>query len=306
MAFVIRKPEDIIQAKIMKVLIYGPPGVRKTTFAFTAKRVLLLDFQEGVSRVEGKYRGEYVFVGNWSDALDLFSQDLTMFDTIAIDPVGNMLDMISYHIMEKNQKLRRGDGALSLQGYGVLSNQFKEYVTKIEKLGKNIVFIAHDKEVKVKDDVVYRPDITGGSLGFVTREIDLCGYIKSNGGVSTVNFDPSDEYYGKNSCKLGKNLDITKNSLASIIDMGLDFRNANSIQYQFYIEQIKKVSEILDNCQSAEDLNDGYPLIMQMELLPDSLAEAKTLILSKVKQLDLKYNKTSKLYEPKTKTEVQA
>lgn len=294
---VIKNPTDPIQVDTLKVLIYGQPGVRKTSFAFTAKRTLLLDFDKGVKRVNPKYRGNYTVINEWTDTLGLFKIDLSQYDTIAIDTVGKALDLLSVQIMKEDFKLRKKDGSLSLQGFGALSNRFRDFMNRITDLGKTVVLIAHDKEAKQGDDTIIRPDITGSSLSNIIREVDLCGYLRAHNNKAVITFNPSDNFYGKNTCGLPDNLDLDQYNLADIIEQALKNMNEETEEYRAYKEQIEEVKEILSKCKNAKHLNAAKERFLKMNFISDGKIQAAHLMRDRANELGCVINSDTKLYE---------
>lgn len=294
---VIKNPTDPIQVDTLKVLIYGQPGVRKTSFAFTAQRPLLLDFDGGVKRVSPKYRGTYAQIKEWNDVLEIFTIDLSGYDTIVIDTIGKALDALSVQIMKEDYKLRRKDGSLSLQGFGALSNRFRDFLNRLTDLGKTVVMIAHDKEGKQGDDTIIRPDITGSSLSNIIREVDLCGYLRAHNNKAVVTFNPSDNFYGKNTCGLPDNMDLDQYKLSDIIEQALKNMNEETEEYRAYKEQIEEVKEILSKCKNAKHLNAAKDRFLKMKFISDGKVQAAHLMRDRANELGCVINSDTKLYE---------
>src|SRR6185369_14651618 len=102
----IKNPLDPIEVKNIKTLIYGQPGIRKTSYAFTAERPLMIDCDRGIRRVDPKYRKNYVEVNSWSDIAQIITDpQIKDFDTLIIDTAGKALDFLSAQIMTENPKL---------------------------------------------------------------------------------------------------------------------------------------------------------------------------------------------------------
>ena len=197
----IRKADEKIEVKNIKLLIYGQPGVGKTSAAFTASKPLLLDCDSGAHR--SNYRKDSVEVNQWSDISNITANDIKVFDTIVVDTVGRLLDFLAVDIIKNNSKLGY-NGALSLQGYGQLKAQFSNWLKTLTTLGKDIVMIAHDKEEKKADNILIRPEIQGSSYSEVFKVADAVGYIHNPAeDKRLLDFLPSDEKIGKDSGHIG-------------------------------------------------------------------------------------------------------
>ena len=81
----IKKPNELnVQTKI-KMLIFGQAGMGKTTLALSAPNPLLVDFDNGVNRVNYAHIKDTVQIEKYEDILVLLSQeDLTPYDTLVI------------------------------------------------------------------------------------------------------------------------------------------------------------------------------------------------------------------------------
>jgi len=295
----IKQPTDPIAVESLKILLYGQPGVRKTSWSFSAKNPLLLDFDNGVKRVAPKFRGAYVSIKSWDDINGLFDAktDLSAYDTVIIDTAGKALDSLSQKIMKDDTRLRRKDGALSIQGFGVLGLRFKDFMNRLSDLGKHIVLIAHDKEAKNGDETVIRPDITGQSMANVMREVDLCGYMRAHNNKCTVTFNPSDNFYGKNTCGLPEFLEVETTLLSDVIDQALKNMNDDTELYKQYLEQINKVTASLSVCENADDLNQAKVVIMAIEFVSDAKAQAANMMMAKATELKCIMDKKTKLFQ---------
>lgn len=301
MAIIIRKASDPIAVETIKAVFYGQPGVGKTSFAFTAKNPLLLDYDDGIKRVDEAYRGDSVAMKTWQDSMDLFSSpaQLKPYNTIIMDTVGRALDQLAAHIMKSDIKLRRGEGELTIQGYGVLKTRFKAFLDKLSALGMHIIMIAHDKESKDKDDLRVRPDITGQTLATIIREADLVGYMRSHNNHYSITFTPTDAFYGKNSCGLPNNMNMRETLVSDIIDTALKNMNKDPALYEKYKQQIVSVKNGLAEAKNAEELTRAMNTIMLMknDFVSDARAQSKKMLNDRAKELNCTFNKTTNEYE---------
>src|SRR3990167_8632670 len=178
-------------------LIFGQPGIMKTSLAYSAKDTLLLDFDRGAHRAINRH--DTLVIESWADVAELLEHPdaLEPYATIAVDTVGRCLDVMTADIIRETPKYGPG-GNLSMQGWGVLKKRFQSFMATLRTLGKDVVLIAHDKEDKDGDTRVVRPDIAGGSYGEVMKVSDFVGYAYMGGKDRVLDFNPTDRWIGKN------------------------------------------------------------------------------------------------------------
>lgn len=303
----IRKPHELnVQTKI-KALIYGQPGLGKTSFALSAPNPVLLDFDNGVHRVNPEHQTDTLQVETWQDVLDVVNDgSLASYQTIVIDTAGKMLDAMSLYLISKNPKLGKANGALTLQGYGERKMEFTNFIKKIAGYNKHIIFVAHEKEEKVGDNKEVRPEVGGSSGTDLYKELDLIGYMESIGNKRTISFAPTEKYYAKNSCGLTQVIDVPllsagvannffEKEIIGTYQKNLEDRKEKIAAYNELIEVINaKVDSIVD----AETANDviEWAKSFQGHIWSSKMIASKS-ISDKCKELNLQLNPKTKKYE---------
>jgi hypothetical protein len=195
MSLKITRASDPIKVDRLNMVIYGPPGIAKTSLAFTAEAPLLLDFDKGSHRAAN--RKDVVRVDAWGDVTGITAEDLAPFKTVIVDTAGRALDALTADIIHANPKHGRG-GALTLQGYGELKARFGSFLKLLNSFGKDVVLIAHMDEQRNGDDVVERLDVQGGSKGEIYKAADAMGRLVIVNGQRWLRFSPTDAAFGKN------------------------------------------------------------------------------------------------------------
>lgn len=190
-------PTNPIPVSSIVVTIYGEPGLGKSTLGNTCDAPLVLDFDRGAHRT--KNRRDTLPIVSWADVEELMAEPaaLAPYQTIVVDTVGRLLDVLTLRIIQDNSKWGAA-GSLSLQGYGVLKGRFSAWLSAVRGLGKDVVLLAHSKEDRRGETAVARPDMQGGSLGEALRWSDLTGFLALRNKVRTLDFNPSDEAHAKN------------------------------------------------------------------------------------------------------------
>jgi hypothetical protein len=193
---IIRSTEAIAVAHPV-FMIFGQPGIGKSSLGYSTTDPLLLDFDNGAHRAAN--RRDTLQIGTWADVTELtdHADALAPYQTIVVDTVGRCEDLMSTDIIAGNPKLGR-DGNLSLQGYGALKARFRLWVAQLRTFGKDVVLLAHDKEDGDADTRSVRPDITGGSYAEVMKISDCVGYCYMAGKNRVLDFNPTERWIGKN------------------------------------------------------------------------------------------------------------
>lgn len=305
----IRKPDQIqIESKI-KVLIYGQPGVGKTTMAISAPRPLLLDCDGGLKRINPAHICDAVQVSSYDDVLNVLNEDLSAYDSLIVDTGGKLLDFMALYIIARNPKMGKANGALTLQGYGERKSEFVQFCKRVNMLGKHIIFVAHRETRTEGDDTRYVPQFGGSSYDTLVTELDVVGYLEMNGNKATITFNPTSRNDGKNTCNLPPMIDVPV-----VVDAnGNGFPNTffTDVVIKSYNAHLKRFSEIAqsynkvvgvikENIQNITDdvsANDFVSRIDSFEHVGASKEVARCLLASKTKELNLKWNSNDKRYE---------
>jgi hypothetical protein len=191
------KATDLIEVNHPVFMLFGQPGIGKSSLAYSMKDALLLDFDLGAHRASN--RKDTVQIASWADVVELMENRdaLAPYSSLVVDTVGRCLDAITNDIAEKEPKKAPG-GNLSQQGWGTLKSRFRTWVAQVKGMGKDLLFVSHDKEDKDGDLRVVRPDIVGGSYGEVMKNADFVGYLYMSGKDRVLDFNPTDRWVGKN------------------------------------------------------------------------------------------------------------
>ena len=203
MALKIVSATDPLPVKNIVLTVYAAPGLGKSSLAFTATKPLMLDFDKGAHRAA--IRQDSVTASSWEDVATMTAEDLAPYDTIVVDTAGRALDALSADIIATNPKAGRGDGSLTLQGFGTLKSRFAQWQSFLRSQGKDLVLVCHMDEQKNGDDTQERIDAQGSSRNEIYKSSDAMCRIRLDGkDARYLDFDPRQGGFGKNPAQLPK------------------------------------------------------------------------------------------------------
>lgn len=289
------KPEDLKQNIKFKGLIYGQPGIGKSTLALSAPNPVVIDADNGMNRVEPHLRVPSLQVETYTQILELLDSDeLDSFETIIFDTIGAVLEIMEPYLIKQNPKNAKTNGTLSLQGYGERKRTFNALVRLANEKGKNILFVAHEKEEKDNENKVMRPDIPGSSGADIIKILDFVGYMEAKGAKRTISFCPTDRYYAKNSLQLDDVILVpdtkTGNIFISekIVKMTKDRLIAQAKLREDYNQILKDAQNVLLN---NSDLNVAVEALKAFHEIWDSKLQIKKLLTNYANENSWKYDK---------------
>ena len=311
---------DFSQKKVT-LLIYGRPGIGKTTVAISAPRTLVVDFDDGIDRVEACYRGDTATVDSNKSAIekynefinDLKSSDLSDYDTIVIDTLGKFQELATPVVIAENSVNGQKDGVtLSMKGYGALFSKFKDLNKLVHSLGKHIVWICHATETMDNDVVKSRLNLTGSTKDDVWKDVDLGGFMEMNGNKRYIYFTPSERYDAKGTHGINGKYEIP--TLPSTNDGG-KFENNTFLSdlFKVYIDDITKsqrkyasdsdiynvameLKPIIEKAGTIDELNSAFDKLKTTTHALTSKRELFNACELKAKDLGLVFNKESGVY----------
>lgn len=306
----IRKASELSIPNTIKMMIYGQAGMGKSTLALSTPKPLLLDFDNGVKRINMSHLEgiDTVQVSSWQDVKDVLQENLSAYQTIVIDTIGKMMDfIITYKCGTRQPQIR---------DWGGINQEFSWLTRTVGSLNKNVVFVAHRDTRKEGDDTVFIPALREKSYNAIVTELDLLGYLemKNDNGrqMRTITFDPTSRNDGKNTCNLPGIMAIptiidaqgkptAKNDFIEkqVIVPYLGMLSAKEKDIRKYNELLAEIEEGISQITDAQSANYFAEHINDYKHIGSSLMKARSLFSAKVNELGLLYNKETKSYEDK-------
>lgn len=299
MSLKIVKASEPMPISNIVLTVYAQPGLGKSTLGFTADKPLLLDFDKGAYRAAK--RGDAVQVASWSDVAGMSVDDLKEYNTVVVDTAGRALDALAADIISTNPKAGRGDGSLTLQGFGTLKARFGQWVGFLQTLGKDLVLIAHMDEQKSGDDTIERIDAQGGSKNEIYKKSDAMCRIRLDAKDGRyLDFNPRFGGFGKNPAQLPQitfpHPDQNPRFLADVIaQIKASINKITAAQAEAVTQEQHWTAEI-EKFQTLDEFN-----MVILPMMKEQGGAFKRLAADIAKKRGYKANKATGLYETAAK-----
>ena len=292
------KATDAIPVAHPVFLIFGQPGICKSSLGYSTKDGLTLDFDNGAHRAAN--RKDTLVISSWKDVIELMESPdaLDPYASLTVDTVGRCLDVMIAHLAAADPKKFPG-GNPSQQGWGVLKSTFRNWMTSLRAKGKDVLLIAHDKEEKDGDLRIVRPEIVGGSYGEVMKTADFVGYISMNGRARVLDFNPTDRWIGKNPAGW-KPFDVPPIAKATtfmgdLIEQGREALGTISEASAQVAKQVETWRETLGKLSTPDELNAQMPVIKAIDS-PIVQPQVAKLLMDRGAELGLPFDAKAKKF----------
>jgi hypothetical protein len=306
------KPEEMdFSTQRFSCIIYGSPGVGKTTLALSAPDPLLLDFDRGVSRVKAEHRKPTSVCATYEEVLaDINSPEMKDFQTIVIDTGGSFITFLKDWAMRTKQGARQKNGEFnSMKGYGFVKNEFQRFTEDIKtRLNKNVIYVFHSVEGADKDgNPIQRLMCEGSTKNTVWTPCDFGGYVQMVGDERFICFTPEQEYFAKGCHGIDgkRRIPVLKSGEPNLFMSRLfDEARANIAREAeasaavnaAYHGVMDEVQTILDHVSDIDGLNYALSELPNLPHVKTSRKEAAARLAEKAKQLGAYFDKDSAAY----------
>ncbi len=307
--------------KKFSMILYGAPGVGKTTLALSAPNPVLIDFDKGVSRVKAYHRRLTIVCDTYEEVLnDIQATEIKDCETIIIDTGGSFVSYLQDYVMRENPAVnKQKNGAISLKGFGAVKQEFQRFTNMVrDVMNKNVIYVFHSDEQKDKDgNPQQRLLCEGAARNIVWQPCDFGGYVQMIGNTRVVTFTPTQEFFAKgcygiegqfNVPSIGpadKNEFLTNLFEKARANIEADNEAFAPLKEQYDATMIE-VRKILDNIKTVDDANAAVASLPSLNHALTSKKEASALLSEKAKELGFTWDKASKGYVVPTAESVGA
>lgn len=291
------------------MLLYGAPGVGKTTLACSADNAFVIDCDHGMKRVNATHRADYSDAKKYTEILaDVEEAKKAGYKTIAIDTIGALLDSMTQHIIEDNPKMAQADGSLTLKAYGVLKNMVLSFSANVRASFDNTIYICHEYASRDGDNLFYDLVISGSTKQLIWQPVDLgCRYF-IQGSKRYLGFTPQDSYNAKSSFGIKGLIEVPElmpgkdnNFLARLFALArkniAEEAVAAAPDNNAYDEAMTIGKELISALKNPEDVPAILDAISKIKHANTSEKELKGLLKTKMAELNIVYNKADKTYK---------
>ena len=199
----IKKPTEMnFSDKDIIAIISGLPGVGKTTLALSAPDVLLIDADEGLSRIKPEHRRDSSICKTYEEVLNDIHEAEGTYKTIVIDTCGALIDMMKDWAIRTDPKASKASGGISLQGFGTVKAEFIRFSAELRKKF-NVIFLFHESKERNGDDIFYDIVCEGSARTLVWQPADLGAHLHIMNGKRYLGFTPTANYNAKAAYTVG-------------------------------------------------------------------------------------------------------
>ena len=306
------KPENMnFSNKNIIMIISGLPGTGKTTLALSAPDVLLIDTDEGLARVNPAHRRDASVCKTYEEILaDIKTAD-GQYKTIVIDTCGALIEYMKDWAMRTDPKASKNNGGFSLQGYGVIKQEFLRLSAELRKKF-NVVFLFHESMTKNGDEgTFYELVVEGSTRTLVYQPADLAAHLFIQNGHRYLGFTPTEQYSAKSAYGIkglvevpeladGQPNEFLTKLFAKVRDNLAKESASLAPQKEQYEAAMKEAKTIVAEVQAPEDVTEAAKKIKGLTHALTSEKEATAMLKARLAELGIVWDKTTKAYEYKT------
>ena len=169
-----------------RIIVYGPAGVGKSSFAAGAPKPLFID----VDKRTGHLAVDRVVPGSWSEVLGVMRELHAApgeYKTLVIDTLDHLQDLVHVEVCAKHKWANIEEPAF-MRGYAVALEEWRQFMAGVDALrvkGVQVVMLAHAQPRTVQNPAGENYDIVGLKLKgsrnasvseFLREKVDLIGY----------------------------------------------------------------------------------------------------------------------------------
>lgn len=293
------------------MIISGLPGVGKSTVAFSAPDVVLIDMDKGVKRVAPEHRKDTIISNTYEELLeDIKTPEFMSYRTAVIDTTGAFIDTLKDWAMRNNPSANKKGGGISQQGFGIVKSEFLRFSAELKKT-HNVIYIFHTSKSKDKDgNFVYDLMCEGAAREIVWQPADLGAYMQIIGNDRYLCFTPTQEYSAKSSYGIKGLVKVPElqpgipNDFLTVLFEQVKKNMAKESaefaeQKKLYDEVMKSGMGIINAVTDPDTALKAVNAIKTLEHRLTSEKELQARLKAKMAECNITYNREKKCYEQK-------
>ena len=291
------------------MIIYGLPGVGKTTLAASAPKPIVIDCDRGMKRVNPEYRCDISNVSSYKDLLEDIKSLGNEYETIIIDTGGSLIELMKEWAMDTEPTATKKNGGFSITGYGFVKSEFLRLSEELRKK-YNTIFIFHAAKEKQEEEFFYDLIVEGAAKTLVWQPADLGAYFFIQNGKRYMGFTPTANYSAKSAYGISGIVEVPELSggepnvfLTKLFEkVRANIKSeteAIAPKHTAYESAMSCGRELVAAINHAADVEPCLEAISNIEHALSSEKEIKALVKERLKELGITYNKETKTYEDK-------
>lgn len=304
---IVKPTEMDFSKKNIIMIVSGLPGTGKTTLALSAPDVLLIDTDEGLARVNPAHRKDASVCKTYEEILADIKAAEGQYKTIVIDTCGALIEYMKDWAMRTDPKASKNNGGFSLQGYGVIKQEFLRLSAELRKKF-NVIFLFHENMTKNGDEgTFYELVVEGSTRTLVYQPADLAAHLFIMNGKRYLGFTPTEQYSAKSAygikglvevpeLKDGDPNDFLTKLFAKVRDNLAKESKALAPQKDTYTEAMAEAKSICECVHAPEDVAQAAQAIAGLTHALTSEKEAKAMLKARIAELNIVWDKATKTY----------
>ena len=288
-------------------IISGLPGTGKTTLALSAPKVLLIDTDEGMARVNPAHRKDASICKTYEEILADLKAAEGHYETIVIDTCGALIEFMKDWAMRTDPKASKKDGGFSLQGYGVIKSEFIRLSAELRKKF-NVIFLFHENMTKQDESVFYELVVEGSARTLVYQPADLAAHLFIQNGRRYLGFTPTEQYSAKSAYGIKGIIEVPElkegdpndflTKLFAKVRSNLDSESKQlAPEKAKYDEAMAEARKLVAMIEKPEEVGDCVKIIKQLDHALTSEKEATALLKARLAELNIVWDKSAKAYK---------
>lgn len=302
------KPENMnFSDKNIIMIVSGLPGTGKTTLALSAPGVLLIDTDEGLARVNPAHRKDASVCKTYEEILADIKAAEGQYQTIVIDTCGALIEYMKDWAMRTDPKASKNNGGFSLQGYGVIKQEFLRLSAELRKKF-NVIFLFHENMTKNGDEgTFYELVVEGSTRTLVYQPADLAAHLFIMNGKRYLGFTPTEQYSAKSAygikglmevpeLKDGEPNEFLTKLFAKVRENLAAESKSLAPQKELYNIALLEAKRICNEVNGPEDVEEAAKAIKAMTHALTSEKESMAMLKARVSELGICWDKAKKAY----------